>query len=103
MELFYIKIADRLVRVEIVDERGAEGAVPTLVCERPDVQVVPVTAESSEPPPPEQPRPHHYPRFPLAIESEVDSQQYSLQIDVTALPSGSLPFALTPFAMKVHE
>jgi hypothetical protein len=108
MEEFLLEFEGRLLRVMVEDSRGADGAVPTLVCRGASwVRMLP----QQVPPPPDPPGeakgpPIHYPGFPQMLAERVLADPESVRevrLDVSGLPSGLVPFAIDDFSAQAAK
>jgi hypothetical protein len=107
MEEFLLEIDGRLLRVLIEDLRGADGVLPTLICRAArTAQVFPLRVEPPADAPPRVPSTgHRFPGMPSALverlEREDDqSSVHELTLDLSALPSGTVPFGLDEFSAQ---
>ena len=101
MQELFLRVRGRYIRVLIEDVRADDGAVPTLVChEATFAEVLPTEVEPEG-------GGKYFPRFPraLRVELEIDAvpTPAELKIDVSHLPTGTVPFSLESFSAKAAE
>jgi hypothetical protein len=105
VEEFLIEAEGRLIRILIEDDRGPEGAVPTLICRSARyVQILP-RGTGSEGGSSGDGFPG-FPGMPEALAVAVDdsariSNAASFRLDVSDLPSGFVPFSIDEFFEQV--
>jgi hypothetical protein len=111
LEEFLLDVDGRVIRVLIEDARGADGAVPTLVCRAARwAQIVPHTVLDHPSQPEQPPQPGegavHFPGLPQAVAErliEASEPVYELTLNVSDLPSGHVPFAIEDFTAQAAE
>jgi hypothetical protein len=104
MEEFLLKVDGRIIRILIEDARGPAGSVPTLICH--EARLGEIWPSGSTVPPGQPPGkwfpPMSYDRLTLE-QAEEDLRYGEIQLDVSELPPGVVPFALGQFAEKAAE